>query len=192
MSLTCTNVGADLTLACGSLPVAGLDSYVYLINKSQISAFTEASDIISAITLTSGGSKAWKWTGGNDFINGTYEAIEGRLATQFRHTITLIMPEDSQAALSEINNAANARFVAIVAKNAADGTYTFRVYGKSVGLKLTALTGDESNADTEGLPEVTFSTPENLKEPKTPQHFYDGSAYSSTSTLLEGYRTATA
>ena len=168
MALNCSLLGSALTLDCSNPPLAGLESFVYLFNLVDKATVTQASDVISAITLAAT-KTGYKWEGGTDFILGTYSLVSGRVINGFQHQLQLTVPEDDQAALSEIKNLANGRVFAAVAKRGF-AENTIRIYGINQGLEVSEVSGDESNTDNAGLPLITLTTPDGYKEPLPPQH----------------------
>lgn len=168
MALNCSLLGTAQTLSCTTPPLAGLESYIYLFNLAEKATVTSAADVISAITLAAT-KTGFKWEGGTDFIQGTYELRSSRVVNGFGHSIQITLPNDSQAALSEVKNMANGRIFAAVAKRGS-AENTVRIYGINHGMEITEVSGDESNTENEGLPLITIATPDGYKEPLPPQH----------------------
>lgn len=171
MALNCSLLGSAQTLSCDTPPLAGLESYIYLFNladKATVTTVGGGDDTISAITLAAT-KTGFKWEGGTDFITGTYELRASRVVNGFGHSIQITLPNDSQAALTEIKNMANGRIFAAVAKRGS-AENTVRIYGINHGMEISEVSGDESNTDNEGLPLITIATPEGYKEPLPPQH----------------------
>lgn len=164
-------LAASLVLDCDNPPLAGLESRIYLFNlvdKDSITTVGGGDNTITAISLAAT-KLAYKWEGGTDFINGTWNLRTSRILNGFGHVIDIVSPEDDQAALTEIANLANGRICAVVLKRG-NTENTARVYGIKHGLELTTADGDESNQDTAGLPSLQLTTPENYQEPLPPQH----------------------
>ena len=189
MPLTCASLSAELAIDCDNAPVPGLDNYGYAFNKSEIATLAETADVITAITLNAvTGNQAYKFDGANAFINGTYSLITGGILKGFQHNVSVILPKDDQVGLTQLSNLVNAKTTWVLPKFASTDTATFRLYGKVQGLEGSEVSGDESNADTDGLPQITLSTPEGKKESKAPQHFLD-TDYTTSLAALETLRT---
>lgn len=186
MALTCTTIASSQVINCNNLPVAGNDVFLYLFNLSDKGVVTQTGGVISAITLA-GAAVAYKWEGANDFVLSTYSIVTSRILNGFAHRLEIVAPNDSQIALNELKNLANGRVVGITSKFGSVEN-TFRVHGLVHGLQAIEVTGDDSNADSEGLPTVALATPEGKKEPLPPQHLLD-TDYATTLAALEALLT---
>ena len=188
MALTCGLLGADATTDCLNLPVAGLDDFIYLYNKSEIASITEASGVISAIAkVATTGVRSYKWQGPTGFLTGTYAQANVGQIPKYTHSLSFLAPNDSQLTLEEVEKLAKGRVVAVVAKFSSTVTATFRVYGKTVGLTATEIAGDEGSEENDGLPLITLASPTTPKafyESKLPQHLLD-TDYTTTLAALE-------
>jgi len=185
MALNCSLLGSALTLSCTAPPLAGLESFIYLFNladKATAPIAGGGDDTVTTITLAALAT-GYKWEGGTDFIQGTYSLATGRVLNGFTHSVQLVVPTDTQAALTEVKNMANGRVFAAVVKRGYTEK-TIRLYGLQHGLEISEVAGDESNTENEGLPSITLSTPEGYKEPLPPQHMLT-TDYATTLAILD-------
>ena len=181
--MNCTQAAKSVALLCADLPVAGLNNFFYLGNRNDFT-ITEASGVVTGIAAV-GGASLYKYEGGDDFANSIQSLVAGGLKPGFTHQLPFIFPSDAQADLQELDNLVGASLIVITNKNGSDGQGTFRLHGKSVGMKPTSVEGDDSNADRDGLPFLTLATPDGKKEPKMPQHVLIGADYDATKTALD-------
>ena len=184
MALSCSLMTAAITLDCSNKPVGGLRERVWLINHSEITGTTAASGTYSAIAFAST-KTAFKWEAVVGFIKGTYSVITGVISGGWQHQLTLVLPDDTQAGITQMQLMADGRTVGIVEKFQA-GDNTFRLYGVTHGMEVPEVAGDEANTENSGLPLITLRTPEGSREPDAPAHFLD-TDYDTTVTTLTGY-----
>ncbi|WP_462250433.1 hypothetical protein [Ekhidna sp.] len=192
--MSCTEkIAADILRDCdNNPPVKGLEQNLLIINwedlaKSGISLdASNPKELIDGLTLNSGTS-GFLFEGiqskqnikhANEFV--TNENTQNGL----RHILPeLIWADNSKAGRAELNKMKNGRFYIISERlwKGADSADAFLFYGYLIGLEMV-IVSDESN-ENDGLPVVTFQTPEGFYEPNVPHLLLD-TDYATTKTAF--------
>ena len=173
------------------LEVGGVSGAVYLINYEDWlnATLTEAADgTISAITLVGTGTRAFKYDlpRGASVITNPLTVNNGG-KSGFTHSVQLFIPTKSQAIKKEIAGLANyGRVVAIVV---IDSTVVANVFGKDVGLSLTAYEEAANDPSKGGGLDVTLSTPADTTLENLPPCTFLSTDRAATLTALEALLT---
>ena len=188
-----TGMTADLTNACGDPVAAGVEERMWAINRDDILSVTyDATNnkLVTAITLKSGGKKAYKITGTKNSSNPGYSLVIGENTEDaYSHTCSIVVSKkdaDTVKALAELGD------IVLIPESIAkesDGDGTFRIYGLKYGLHKSEET--MASNDNKGQVLLTLSTKEGREEPTAPLVFHD-TDYATSLAALVALETATA
>lgn len=173
-------------------PIKGLEQNLVVINwedlaKSGISLDgTNPNELIDGLTLESG-TQGYLFEGIQSKQNIKHAnefAVNENAQNGFRHILPEILwPDNSKAGRAELNKMKNGRFYVVSERlwKGASSADAFLFYGYLVGLELVVVS-DESN-ENDGLPVITFQTPEGFYEPNLPHLLLD-TDYATTKTAF--------
>lgn len=182
---SCTKkLAANIVSDCDNRPVAGCDETLYIFNKDDVAAWTEASGVISGLTLAAS-TNGYKIEGFNRSLNAGHDLEKSGFSQGYKHYVELLLPQNTQAQKEQAEAMASGRFVCIIKRNKADGLGDFEVYGKSLGLVMEEHSGEVNNAETGGNIRIKLMTDENEREPKVPQQYFD-TDFATTNTEITG------
>jgi hypothetical protein len=188
-----TGLTADITNSCTDVVAGGVEERMWAINRADILSVTYDSTnsyLATAITLKTGGKKAYKITGTKNSNNPGYSLVIGENTEDtYQHTCPLIVSKkdaDTVKALAELGD------VVLIAETIAkesDGDGTFRVYGITYGLHKSEET--QTSNDNKGQVSLTLQSREGRQEPKPPIVLLD-TDYDTTLEALVALETETA
>ena len=182
---SCTSVLSGNVLSdCDNLPVSGCDETLYIFNKTDIDSWTEASGIITGLTLKSA-KNGYKIEGYNRSLDGGHTLVTSGFTNGYQHYVEFLMPQNNQAAKDQAMALKNGRFVCIIKRNTADGLGDFEVYGRALGMSVQTHEAQINNEETGGNIVIRLQTIEGEREPKVPQQYLDTDA-STTETEITG------
>lgn len=169
-------------MGCGSLLISsqpdcanpfqggvGNDSRLILFDRADISAMTVTSlDIITAITLVSGGS-GWAYSGFKQSLKPNYKRVQAPSGqSMYNHGGEYFVFDYSQTMKNNLQRKANGRYVGIF-ENAKQDVNTYEVMGINVGLELLEM--ERAPQENGGAFRVKLQTPDGEFEGKLPQTF---------------------
>lgn len=164
---------AGIAKTCDNLPVGGLRSdAVWLLNFDDIASYTEASGVVSAITMKTG-KVAYKFDGFNFSTKPAARKVDGRGAgTTFEHEMGMEIFDLTTTGKDIVQELAAGKVVAIVETN--EDSESFEIYGKGVGLSLSTAENIKADAATGGSYTILLKTDENgPAERKLPTGLHD-------------------
>lgn len=185
----------DIGGSCANPQVPGMKNNGYIMNFDDIDwdALTKTDNIVSALTLLTGGKKAYKVVvPGSTPFTGTQTALAtSTYRNKFNKTVSLVVLNSGpDVAKNIIDPLANGRYVVIL-ENKFQGTdkkNTFEIFGLETGLTATEITNEKYSEETDGGWAVT------LQEANAPSSgiFYYNTSIAASRTALESLLTATA
>lgn len=170
---------------CADIPPGGTRARILLANLEDVVSFTEdADEQITAITMDSG-KTFYEFSGFRNDIKSFQEVIKPEIGLpKFKHSVGLIVYENTQLQKNNVENIARGKFVAII-ENKGKDVHSFEVVGKGVGLAIVA--GQIRNAhENGGFFVLTLSTEDDLGElePQLPQTI-TAASYAAALALVE-------
>ena len=171
MALCEYKITANIENSCSI--IGGLREIGYIINKSDVASYTEASDVISAITLVEDAVAYKIYTPTNQPFNGTQTALkEGTVINRFTNTASFVVLEHNATTAISMEALANGKYVCIIANEyeGTGGASKWQVYGIERGLKATEITRDPYSEDSVGGWAVTM---QEQGASKAAHFFYD-------------------
>lgn len=192
MLAICGELSAEILADCETPLTGGVDTTVYLANKSDIEGVTRDEYnplLISAITMVTG-KKFFRYQG----LKGTDNSVEPKdefvrlkYSSGFDHGTALSVFAIDPDTKYEIEQLSKAVVVAIFQNNmrGEDGSSAFEIRGLDVGLELESLLREPENADTQGAFNIVLKT-QKVKEPHLPATLFD-TDFATTLALVESY-----
>jgi hypothetical protein len=174
----CGGIAGGILRNCTNNFVGGVSDELILINKADIVDYDENVSnpkIIEAINLVSSPAKqAYKFEGFKNSTEPMVDAVPAAFLTGWKHQVLFRIFDNTPATKAIIDGMANGTFVAIIKNNnqgnAGDSVY--ELYGRFLGLQLTATNSTKNDADSQGAWVITLATADGEKEPRTPDTIY--------------------
>lgn len=185
----------DIGGSCANPQVPGMKNTGYIMNFDDIDwdALIKADNVVSALTLLTGGKKAYKVVvPGSTPFTGTQTALAtSTYRNKFNKTVSLVVLNSGpDVAKNIIDPLANGRYVVILENKflGTDKKNTFEIFGLETGLTATEITNEKYSEETDGGWAVI------LQEAKAPSSgiFYYNTSIAASRTALESLLTATA
>lgn len=170
---------------CADIPPGGTRARVLLANFDDVLSYTEdANEQITAITMDSGAT-FFEFTGFRNDMKSFQEVIKPEIGLpKFKHSVGLIVYDNTQLQKNNVENIARGKFVAII-ENKGKDVNSLEVVGKGVGLEIVA--GQIRNAhENGGFFTLTLSTADDIGElePQLPQTL-TAASYAAIQTLVD-------
>ena len=171
---TCGSISEDILINCAAPLVGGNKDRLVLMNQSDIEGLVRNvtnTQIIEGINLVaSPAARAYQYEGKNNSIDSKTDLVKTRYSTNYDHQVIFRIFGDGPTIKQQVESLVTGKIVAILEKNyrGEDGEASFEIRGLDVGLEVTALTKDDSDAETQGAYVITLSSPEAFKEPHLP------------------------
>lgn len=125
----CANLSAALPITCAAeLRPGGIKKKVWLANLSDISAYTIASNVISAITM-SGATTFYAYEGKTDKHSTGAELVVGEAVNSFKQIVNLVLFTSTSAEDAIVEALCNAVDLVVIAET---NDQQFEVYGLDV------------------------------------------------------------
>lgn len=166
MGFSCGIISAGLAADCDNLPVPGVETDVYLFNTSEIdkSTSTVVAGVITSLATLSAAT-GFKFSLTEDALFPNAALNNTGIINTFTHSLRFIPPVFSQVAFTQIEGMMNGSITAFFEK-LQPGENEFYAAGWIAGMTGNALDLDPTNADRNGLPEITLQTADNKRESK--------------------------
>lgn len=189
----CGLIAAGASYDCENPLQGGVSSKLRLLNLSEITGVTEdvtTDNLLTDITIASGGKAAWAFEGYRNSMTPSHEAILPDTGqTLYKHQVNFFVFDIGQTVKNTIQQLALGRFVAIV-ENAGKNEDSFEILGLNGGLEL--VPGALRNAnENNGAYNIILATPDNEGEAKLPQTLFI-TDYATTLAQVIAYETPTA
>lgn len=170
---------------CADIPPGGTRARILLANFDDVLSYTEDPDEqITAIEMAPGAT-FFEFTGFRNDMKSFQEVIKPEIGiAKFKHSVGLVVYENTQLQKNNVENIARGKFVAIV-ENKGKDVHSIEVVGKGVGLGIVA--GVIRNAhENGGFFVLTLSTEDDINElePQLPQTL-TGASYAAIQTLID-------
>lgn len=168
----CLSLLADFEADCTTLPVGGLKTDFWLINRDEIDlALTtfgtgDTARIITDLAMTSG-TYAYKFTGIKTSNASSITMNQGKYQNNYVHSISFVVFDNTSATkVNIIETLKGANLVAVVRNNwvGTNSNMEFEVLGWDVGLEATVQEKKSDDADTQNAWKVTLSSPKDQFE----------------------------
>lgn len=178
MANNCGRIAAGISRNCDQPLVGGVSDELILINKSDITGYTlnvSNPQIVEAIALiTSPAATGYMFEGFKSSVQPKTTLAPNQFRSLWNHEITFHIFDNTPATKQVLEGLKDGTFVAIVKNNnqGVGGNAVYELFGKGVGLELTAAESDKNNADTQGAWVLTLMSPETQKEPNAPASIY--------------------
>lgn len=154
----CAEIGLGGSFVCPP-PSGGTRATIVLYDIDNIEGYTEVSGKITAIDVAAG-KYGYKFSGGGSAFKNS--EVVGRSATTgmatYKHSITFVLYERTQAVKDNLAAIANGRFVAVLFLNGLDAD-SIVLAGKNVGLELAPGTIRDAFVN-DGLFVLNLKTPD--------------------------------
>lgn len=176
---------------CADIPNGGTRARLLLANYDDITGYTEdVNEQITAITMAPGAT-FYEFTGFRNDVKSFQEVIKPEIGiAKFKHSVGLVIYENTQLQKNNVENIARGKFVAIV-ENKGKDVHSVEVVGKGVGLGIVA--GAIRNAhENGGFFVLTLATEDDIGELESqlPQTL-TGASYAAIQTLIDALLPAT-
>ena len=180
----CTGVlGADIINDCTKKPIGGLESVIYMFNRSEISGtISPANKVLLTDLVVASTKKGYKYEGFKKTANAGFDlVVSDNLPDAYTQTLSLTVwgiDSTTVKALNDLND------IVVVVENknkgvAGDGA--FEVYGFETGLYKTSLTKrSNDNGGTFSLEMASQSG----EESSVSHHIYFDTNYATTKAAL--------
>jgi hypothetical protein len=183
----CGDLIQSSVLDCNNILQGGVGggSRLILILKDDLSAYTaNGVGVISALTLLANKS-GFVFDGIKQSLKPKFERVASPSGqTLYKHTAEFFYFEYSQLAKNNLARMGNGRYLAIY-ENAKQDASCFEILGLDVGVEMVEML--RAPQENGGAMKIVLSSPENESETKPPATFYDGTGYTSTKAILNGY-----
>jgi hypothetical protein len=161
----------------------GSNLTLILIDDIATKTFTSQS-ILSALTFQSGKS-AWRFSGFKQSLKPGYKRVATPSGqSQYEHRSEYFVFDYSQQMKNNLERKANGRYVAFF-QNALQDANAFEAMGLGVGLELIEM--ERIPGENGGAFKILLRTPENEYEGKMPQTVYDGTSFTTTKAIIDGW-----
>lgn len=185
MAFICGFVNQNFVLNCGSKPIGGVKSRLYLINSADIASVTYDSTnplIVTAMTLATG-KQAWTWDVFKRNHKPKAEQKDNDYGSYYQHSLVSYIPEWDNATKIQVEQLANGYYVAIVENLQNNTDAAFEIYGLKSGIRSQDGAIRDLGAN-EGIMTLTLSNDADMFEDHLPASFAVAvsSVYSYTAT----------
>ena len=186
MALCTYLINSDIENSCNI--IGGLQEIGYIANKSDITAYTESGNTVSALTFDTGKRIYKIYTPTKTPFTGSNTALEeSDVVNRFTNTVSFVILENDDTTAGIVDKLANGKFVVVV-HNEYEGTAgasAYNVFGLERGLRATEITRDPYDDASAGGWQVTMTETGAAKS----QHFFYVTDLETTTSTLEGYLT---
>lgn len=172
--LTCAQLSKNVALGSCAQRTAQVSGRVIAINFDdwQAATITEASGIISAITLPSG-KYGYALTSKDKGIEASYSMNKGTYGNSWIHQLLLRVFDRTQDNKDTMDKLADGRFVFIVEHlDKANYQTVYEVYGRDNGLTASAAEGSSTDADGQ-FGNMTMASEEGAYEGALPTSIFN-------------------
>lgn len=179
-------IAANITNSCTDRPTAGLETDIYLMDRSVLTATADGTNaaLITALALENG-SNAYKATAVNKENNAGFDGVVAdNLPNMFTHYVSVqpyARDSDTIKALDTMDDV-----VAVVELKGPKNEGKFIILGLETGLHMTSASGRAN--DNNGLPTYEFQTRSGEEELYSRYVFWD-TDYDTTKTALDALLT---
>jgi hypothetical protein len=181
--MACGEITVGSAYNCATPLQGGTKPKLILFNYEDIDTITEASGVITAITLAATKTGFLFEGFKNSNVPSSEKISSPSGQAMFKHQVQFFIYENTQAAKQNIEKLANGKFMAIIENNPAD-LNRFELLGKGCGLEMIDGALNNKN-ENNGAYTITLATGEGQGEAKLPQTIYLTSV-AATKTLVEG------
>lgn len=166
-AFSCDSLIADFEADCNTLPVGGLKTDLWLINREEIDltgttfGTGDLARTITALALTAG-SYAYKFTGIKTSNASSIVMNKGKYQNNFIHSLSMVVFDNTSGTkVNIIETLKGSNLVAVVRNNwvGTNSAMEFEVLGWDVGLEGSAIEKKSDDADTQNAWKVTLSSP---------------------------------
>ncbi len=181
----CGKLIQNMLYDCTNPVIGGVESVVYLFNRSDIAAYvrdTVNPQIITGITLV-GTAKGFRYEGYNTSVKPKTTFIKKDYSARYDHMVDFVIFAKGSAVKAEIEKLGTNRVVAVIENIHKSGDSAFEIFGTDLGLELTTVKSDPNDSNSEGAYELNLTSPANFKEPHMPATLFS-TDYASTKTAL--------
>lgn len=189
--MECAKITQGVAVNCTNPVQGGTKDNLYLFNYSDIEDAVvtrngQNTQIIENIVLASG-VVGYRFEGQNNSNVPKVAMVKGAYSNSFDHEVNFKIFDLTPTIKSELEKMSKGRLVAIVENyyKGTTGNAAFEIYGLDSGLILESLERDASNADTQGMYDVTLKSSEKSREQHLPASFFITS-YAATKAIVEG------
>lgn len=188
--MACSKLAASIAYNCDTPPVTGLGDRLILIPFDDVDKALATFDATNKLLLTNLVMKSGKHgysVQGFNFSNSYDTALaKGTYLNSYEHNVTFRVFDKSAETKKTISDLTNTRVIAVIENRVSTGDEAskFEICGWDLGLEVTELTRNQSDADTGGGYVIALKADTQNKEPKLPLTFYKTDA-ATTLTAIE-------
>ena len=181
----CGKLIQNILYDCSNPVIGGVESVVYLFNRSDIVGYVRdtvnpqiITDITMATITPASGSnpailaKGFRYEGYNTSVKPKTTFVKKDYSARYDHMIDFVIFAKGSDIKAEIEKMGTNRVVAIIENIHKSGDSAFEIFGTDLGLELTTLKSDPNDANSEGAYEINLTSPANFKEPHMPATFF--------------------
>lgn len=174
----CSQISTDILNNCDNYLVAGSDDTLILLPYNDIDRVLSTFDVTNKHMLTSivmkSTKKGYKVEGRNFSNDADYALVKTKYSNDWDHNLMFRIFDISPATKEWIAQLGNGRVVALLKSKtiAANAAHQYEVYGWDLGLELTEMTRNQSDAETKGANVLKLTCDETNKEPKQPLTYF--------------------
>lgn len=136
--MACDTIDIGSEADCEDLPTGGTKARAVVFNYEDVLSYTEgASDIVSAITLSSG-AVGYEFTGYRNDVKSSQEVVKPETGIiQFKHLFGMTIYERTQEQKNNVERLSRGLFIVIV-ENKGNDDSSFEILGTDVGMEISA------------------------------------------------------
>lgn len=184
--MACGNITRGAVIDdCADIPPGGTRARILLANHDDVLTVTkDVNGQVTGITMD-GGATFYEFTGFRNDVKSFIEVIKPEIGIpKFKHTVGLVVYENTQLQKNNVENIARGKFMAIV-ENKGKDVHSVELVGEGVGLEIVA--GQIRNAhENGGFFVLTLSTADDIGElePQLPATI-TAATYADIQTLID-------
>lgn len=172
----CGAISADMLINCANPIIGGVKDRLILINRSDVASVTRNGtnpQIVESVTKVAT-KKGYLYEGQKSSIDVKTSMVAKKYSVGFSHEITFRVFSNDATTKAQLSALARGEVIAFLENNnrGVAGEASFEMYGWGVGLQVSALESNKSDADTQGAYVITLTAPTDKMEPHLPDTLY--------------------
>lgn len=172
----CAAISANMLIDCLNPLIGGVKDRLILLNRLDVASLTRNStnqQILEAVTKASG-KVGYLYEGQKSSIDVKTALVAKKYSVGFSHDITFRVFSNDANTKKQIEALARGEVVAFLENNfrGVAGNSSFEMYGWGIGLVVSALESNKSDADTQGAYVITLTAPPDKMEPHLPETLF--------------------
>lgn len=172
----CGAISANMLIDCLNPIIGGTKDRLILLNRADVASVTRNgtnSQIVEAVTKAAT-KVGYLYEGQKSSIDVKTSMVAKKYAVGFSHEITFRVFSNDANTKKQLAALARGEVIAFLENNnrGVAGEASFEMYGWGVGLQVSALESNKSDADTQGAYVITLTAPPDKLEPHLPDTLF--------------------